>query len=88
MQVTGGQTFEGKAGELTPLDVIKQMKPVEAFYFAKVKIYGEEGQALELHDADKLDGDPGAAQNWIIQDLYRPLEGDCERSLLEFKDTK
>jgi len=42
-----------------------------------------------VHDADSVEKVADCnSEGWIMQDLFRPLETDCELSFLEFKEAK
>jgi threonyl-tRNA synthetase len=89
VSLPNGASFEGRADELTPLEIIKSLKYKEPYVFANVRSTAEGSSLAHIHDADSQEEVAGNnSEGWILQDLFRPLETDCELNFLEFKDAK
>jgi threonyl-tRNA synthetase len=81
-----GGKKEGIAFETTPLMVAKMLSNSlpDKVIVAKVK-YSKRVATLDHGLVDAMD-DKQEGEEWIQWDAWRPLEGDCELTLLKFED--
>ncbi len=81
-----GAVKEGKSFETSPMDVAKGISSqlAKKVLVAKVKFSSRVATLDEglINTGPESEGEEG----WVLYDLLRPLEGDCELQLLTFDD--
>lgn len=85
-----GNSKTGTSWQTTPLDIAKQIskKLAENVVVAKVRYTRKVGNVDELVSADQHEEETveESDHQWELQDLNRPLEGDCELQLVTFDE--
>jgi threonyl-tRNA synthetase len=83
-----GKQKEGISFETTPMDIVKSISNslAEKVVVAKVNYtrrIATLDEGLLNPEAEKLEE---GKENWVLWDMLRPLEGDCDLKLIDFND--
>ncbi|KAK1936161.1 putative threonyl-tRNA synthetase [Babesia divergens] len=88
IEVTGmpTETVNGKSHLTCPADLLKRLSKSDAQGVIVAEILPTGNSIME--DVADIENDEAAKEDWVLWDLYRPLEGDCKLRFHNFESPK